>query len=57
VDAAPSHEELHAFVDSLLSNLDRGLREPAVIDEAIGEHPEMWLMLYRASLEFDARDS
>jgi hypothetical protein len=57
VDSAPSDEELHAFVDSMLSNLDRHLREPVVIDEAIREHREMWVMLYRASLSFDIRDS
>ena len=49
----PSDEELRAFVDSMLSNLDRQLREPDVIDEAIREHREMWVMLYRASLGFD----
>jgi len=53
----PSDEELRAFVDSMLSNLDRQLREPDVIDEAIREHREMWVMLYRASLRFDLRDS
>lgn len=53
----PTDEELRAFVDSMLSNLDRRLREPEVIDEAVREHREMWVMLYRASLRFDARDS
>ena len=53
----PSDEELRAFVDSMLSNLDRHLREPVVIDEAIREHREMWVMLYRASLGFDVRES
>lgn len=53
----PSDEELHAFVDSMLSNLDGRLREPVVINEAIREHREMWLMLYRAGLGFDAHDS
>ena len=37
----PSDEELRAFVDSMLSNLDRQLREPDVIDEAIREHREI----------------
>ena len=41
----------------MLSNLDRSIREPAVIDEAIREHRAMWVMIYRASLGFDARDS
>ena len=50
-------EELRAFVDSTLSNLDRLLREPDVLDETIGEHREMWVMLYRASPGFDVPDS
>ena len=53
VPTEPSDEQLRAFVDSMLSNLDRLLREPVVIDEAISEHREMWVMLYRASLGFD----
>jgi hypothetical protein len=57
VDTEPSDEELRAFVGSMLSNVDRHLREPAVIDEAIREHRAMWVMLYRASLGFDVRDS
>ena len=57
MDTEPSHEELRAFVDSMLSNLDKVLREPAVIDEAIREHREMWVLLYRVSLGFDMPDS
>jgi hypothetical protein len=57
VDTEPSDEELRAFVDSMLSNFDRRLREPVVIDEAIREQREIWVMLYRASLGFDVRDS
>lgn len=53
----PSDDDLRAFVDSMLSNLDRRLREPVVIDEAIRAHREMWVMLYRASLDFEARDN
>jgi hypothetical protein len=53
----PTYEELRAFVDSMLSNLDRGLREPEVIDESIREHLDMWVMLYRASLGFDVSDA
>ena len=53
----PSDEELRAFVGSMLSNLDRLLREPAVVDEAIREHREMWVLLYHASLGFDVPDS
>lgn len=53
----PSDEELHAFVQSMLSNLDRNLREPAVIDEAIREGREMWVLLYRATSGFDVQDA
>ena len=57
MEAAPSEEELRAFISSLLSNLDKQLREPAVIDEAIREHREMWVTLYRASAGFDVPDA
>ena len=57
MDREPTDEELRAFVDSMLSNLDRDLREPAVVDESLREHREMWMMLYRASLGFDLHDS
>ena len=57
MDEEPSDEELHAFVDSMLSNLDRHLRERDVIDEAIREHRETWVKLYRASMGFEIRDS
>lgn len=56
MNTEPSDEELRAFVGSLLSNLDRILREPDVIDDAIREHREMWVQLYRTSLRFDVRD-
>lgn len=56
METGPSDDELRAFVDAMLSNLDRHLREPEVLDEAVREHREMWLMLYRASLGFDVRD-
>jgi hypothetical protein len=52
VDAEPRDDELRAFVDSMLSNLDGSLREPTVIDETLREHREMWVMLYRASRGF-----
>jgi hypothetical protein len=52
VDAQPRDEELRAFVESMLSNLDGSIRESSVIDETIREHREMWVMLYRASRGF-----
>jgi hypothetical protein len=49
VDYEPSHEELRAFVGSLLSDFDALIGEPGVIDQAIDEHQETWVLLYRAS--------
>jgi hypothetical protein len=57
VGAEPSAEELHAFVESMLSNLDGRLREPVVIDQTIREHRKMWLMVYRLSLGFETPDA
>jgi hypothetical protein len=57
VERDPSDEELRGFIESMLSNLDKQLREPAVIDEAIRERREMWVMLYRASLGFDVLET
>ena len=50
MDTEPSDEELRAFVDSMLSNLDGHLREAEVIDDTIRENRELWVMLYRASI-------
>ena len=57
MDTEPSEEELRAFAHSMLSNLDGLLREPDVVDEALREHREMWVMLYRASLGLDLPNS
>ncbi|HUQ22116.1 MAG TPA: hypothetical protein VM049_03800 [Gaiellaceae bacterium] len=54
MEVEPSDEELRAFVESMLSNLDRQLREPDVIDAAIREHREMWVVLYAVGVRFDA---
>lgn len=56
MDRDPSEEELRAFVESILSDAGEQLREPAVIDEAIRERHEMWVLLYHASLGFEVRD-
>ena len=53
MDTDPSDEELRAFVAAMLSNLDKQLREPEVIDEAIREHRELWVRIYLASLGFE----
>lgn len=53
MDAEPTDEQLREFVGSLLSNLDRLIDKPEVIDEAIRERRELWVQLYRASLGFD----
>ena len=57
MDTEPGDDDLRAFVGAMLSNLDRVLREPAVIDESMREHREMWVLLYRASLGFEVPDS
>jgi hypothetical protein len=57
VDTEPSDDELRAFVNSMLSNLDKHLREPVVINEAIREHRDMWVLLYSASVGLDVHDS
>ena len=49
----PSDDELVEFVDLLLSNLDSELREPDVLAKAVSDNREMWVMLYRASREFE----
>ena len=36
----------------MLSNLDRHLREPEVLAQAIRDNRDLWVMLYRASLGF-----
>ena len=46
----PSDDELVAFVDAMLSNLDRELREPAVVAQAISDNRALWVRLYNASL-------
>lgn len=53
----PSDDELLEFVDLMLSNLDRELREPDVLAKAVSDKREMWVMLYRASHGFEDRDS
>ena len=53
MDDSPTEDELRAFVESMLSNLDKQLREPDVIDEAIRSHRDMWTKLWRASLGFE----
>ena len=53
----PSDDELREFIQSMLSNLDKVLRDPEVIDESLREHREMWTLLYGASSRFDVRDS
>jgi hypothetical protein len=53
MDAGPTDDELRSFVESMLSNLNKQLREPEVIDETIHAHRDMWASLYRAGLRFD----
>jgi len=57
VGSEPSDDELRAFVGAMLSNLNRFLSDPDVIDESLREHREMWTALYKASQDFDVTDS
>ena len=54
--SAPTADELRAFAESMLSNLDKQLREPEVIEEAVRHHRDMWTRLYQAGLRFDRRE-
>ncbi len=54
MDGGPTDDELRVFVESMLSNLDKQLREPEVIDAAIRDHRDMWTRLYQAGLRFDS---
>lgn len=54
METTPTDEELHAFVAAILSNLDKALREPEVIEDAIARHRQMWIALYHASSGFGA---
>jgi hypothetical protein len=56
VNTEPTDEELRAFISAMLSNLDKSLREPEVIDEAMRDCHDMWVMLYRANLGAAALD-
>jgi hypothetical protein len=53
----PSDDELLEFVDLMLSNLDRELRAPDVLAEAVSDRRELWVMLYRLSRGFDDREA
>jgi hypothetical protein len=50
--AEPSEQDLLAFVEAMLTNLDRERREPAVVAQAVSENRAQWVMLYNASLAF-----
>jgi hypothetical protein len=51
----PTDHELLAFVQAMLSNFDRQLREPAVLAQAISDNRAHWVTLYQVSLEFEDR--
>ena len=53
METEPTDEELRAFVSAMLANLDKSIREPAAIEDAIARHRAMWVALYRASSGFD----
>lgn len=54
MEREPTDDELRAFVAAMLSNLDKLLREPEVIEDAIATHREMWVALYYLSSGLDA---
>ena len=45
----PTDEQLLEFIDAMLSNLDREMRDPEVLAESLRERREMWVDLYRVS--------
>jgi hypothetical protein len=45
----PTDDELLTFAESLLSGLKPHLRERALLEDAIAQHRETWLMLYTVS--------
>jgi hypothetical protein len=53
VAVEPTDDELREFVNQMLSNLDRELREPDVLTKAVSDRREMWVMLYRLSRQFE----
>ena len=53
MELEPTDEELRAFIQAMLSNLDQQLREPEVIDDAIRVNRQIWVALYRASSGVD----
>ena len=56
MNAGPTDDQLRAFIQAMLSNLDKQLREREVIDAAIREHRDMWTRLYQAGVRFDVRE-
>lgn len=53
----PTDDELLEFVNLMLSNLDRELRDPEVLAQAVRERRDMWVMLYQVSHRAEDRDS
>ena len=48
----PTDDELRTFVAAALSNLDKLLREPEVIEDTIESNRHLWVALYRACSDF-----
>lgn len=53
MDVKPTEQELRDFINAMLSNFDKSLREPEIIDETIRDHRGMWEMLWRAGIGTD----
>jgi hypothetical protein len=57
VTIGPTDDELRAFVQAMLSNLDKQLQGPEVIDDSIRSHRDLWVALYEASKGLDVREA
>ena len=52
----PTDEQLLAFAESLLQNVESALRDRAVLEEAIEKHRATWLKLYEAGKDLGTAD-
>lgn len=49
MDADPTDDELFALANALLRDLREGLKDPAVLREAIAQNREHWVLLYQVN--------
>lgn len=50
----PTDQELLAFADSMFAHIGEQFREPAVLEQAIRDSRDLWVMLYRLNLEHES---